>query len=804
MNVLLGRLFSGIPAFRWLWVAVCSLFLGVIATPESFGKHIYGGDMSLRVTTRPNYYTLTLTLFFDQATSNSDTYEREIKLYIFRKSDNLRVSAVNVTQTSSQRVRYDNQACADLRNLKVLAMNYTTEIYLNPATYNDPGGYYVVWDRCCRSADISNIQNPGGEGMLFYMEFPAVVRNGAAFTNSSPEFSFPNGEYICVGKPFKLNFAATDADGDQLRYSLVTPLAGYTDNTGQNTTGNGLSHATYPEVNWLPGYSASVSIPGNPPLKIDSQTGQLSVTASQTGLFIFAVLCEEFRNGVRIGSIRREFQMPVIDCGSNFPPPPVITYKSVETLDLPFCEGATATLSTEANPLWSYQWQRNGSNIPGATSSTLAINEAGEYAVVKSFAKTCGNDTTSKITKARIVPLPATKITPGKDPKLCEGSSLVLSVQPETAVQYQWTVDGTVLPGATATALTVTKTGLYGVRATSPLACSNRDSLAVVVNPNPKATLVSSASAICQDGEVRLDAVAGANYQYEWYFNTTPGKSSSASTRLVDQAGTYQVRVTDGNGCQGLSDPLTLAILPRPAMRFDSVAPVCVTRSNPLLLAASPAGGVFSGPGVTGNQFDPSKAGTGLHTITYTYGSTTPCPVTITRQIRVEPPADVNLPERVSVLMGSTVTLKPTVKGQTTSFLWEPPENLSDPTSQNPNANPTAPTTYKLTVTAPGDCRTEKSVLVDVLKQMFIADVFSPNNDGINDAWEIRNTDQFPNCEVTIYNRWGEVVFYSKGYDKPWNGLYRNQKVEPGNYLYRIKTNDPLLPEYRGAILVTY
>jgi gliding motility-associated-like protein len=56
---------------------------------------------------------------------------------------------------------------------------------------------------------------------------------------------------------------------------------------------------------------------------------------------------------------------------------------------------------------------------------------------------------------------------------------------------------------------------------------------------------------------------------------------------------------------------------------------------------------------------------------------------------------------------------------------------------------------------------------------------FSPNNDGINDELEIRNTEQFPGCEVTIYNRWGEVVFYSKGYSKPWNGTYRNQKVQP-------------------------
>ncbi|MFC5412845.1 gliding motility-associated C-terminal domain-containing protein [Larkinella bovis] len=803
MNVSLDRNLAGIPVIRRFGIAFCLFLLVFIALP-SFGKHIYGGDMSLRVANRANYYTLTLTLYLDQANAAPNTYETQINLFVFRKSDHARVNTVTVRQTSSQRVRYDNQACADLRNLSVLAMNYSSDVYLNPAIYTDPGGYYVIWDRCCRSADISNIQNPGGEGMVFYMEFPAVVRNGAAFTNSSPQFSFPNGDYICIGKPFQINFGATDADGDQLRYSLVTPLAGYTDNTGQNTVGNGDSHATYPEVNWLPGFGAASSIPGNPPLKIDPQTGELRVTASQTGLFIFAVLCEEYRNGVRIGAIRREFQMPVVDCGNNTPPPPIIRHKNVEMLDVPFCEGTTVTLSTEADPLWSYQWQKNGFNIAGATNATLIVSEPGDYAVVKSFAATCGNDTISKITKARALPPPAAKITSGEELPLCEGESTILSVQPENGVTYQWTADGALLLGSTGPSLTVTKAGLYGIRATSSAACASRDSLAVIVHPNPKAAITSSLSAICQDGEVRLDASIGANYTYEWFFNKTSLNTSDAATRLVGQAGSYEVRITDANGCSALSAPLILAAIPRPDLQFDTLTPVCATRTESVLLVASPAGGTFSGPGVAGNQFDPSKAGVGLHTLTYTYAGNSPCPAVITRQVRVEAPPEVHLPERVTVLMGNSITLKPTIQGATNSFLWEPPDGLSDPTVQTPTATPAAPTTYQLTVTAPGECRTEKNVRVDVLKQLFMADVFSPNHDGINDVWEIRNTDQFPDCEVTIYNRWGEVVFYSKGYEKPWNGTYQDRKVQAGNYQYRIKTNQSELPEYRGTLLVTY
>ncbi|WP_448961023.1 T9SS type B sorting domain-containing protein [Larkinella arboricola] len=804
MDMLLNRRTVGLSVFHCLQIALCSLSLDLITTPDGYGKHIYGGEMNLQATARPNYSTLTLTLYLDQANATPTDYEQHIDLYIFRKSDHERVTTARVHQTASQRVRYENQACADLRNLSVLAMNYSTELYLNPNTFSDPGGYYVVWDRCCRSADISNIQDPGSEGMVFYMEFPSVRRNGAAFTNSSPQFSFPNGDYICVGKPFHLNFAATDADGDQLRYSLVTPLAGYTNNTGFFTVGDGNSHATYPEVNWLPGYSATSAIPGNPALSIDPQTGQLRVTARQTGLFIFAVLCEEYRDGVRIGAVRREFQMPVVDCGTNTPPPPVISYNNVETLDLSICEGGTVTLSTEADSRWSYQWQHNGANIAGATSATLTVSEPGNYVVVKSFASICGNDTTSKVTKVQALPPPAAKITPDREPKLCEGESLVLSIQPEKGVVYQWTKNGTALPAANGSSLTVQKAGLYGVRATSSLACANRDSLTVIVNPTPVVTLTSSASALCQDGEVQLAAVGGTNVQYEWRLDNTALGTGTAATMQARQAGAYQVLVTDVNGCRALSAPLMLSIVPRPAMQFDTVAPVCVSHLEPVPLVASPTGGTFSGAGVTGNQFDPAKAGAGLHTITYTYGGNSACPTVISRQIRVEAAVVIAMPERITVLMGNAVTLKPTVTGQPIRYLWEPPESLSDPASPNPTASPTGPTTYKLTVTSSGDCRTEKSVQVDVFRQMFIADAFSPNSDGINDALEIRNTDQFPDCEVTIYNRWGEVVFYSKGYNKPWDGTYLSQKVQAGSYYYRIKTNQPVMPEYRGSVLVTY
>jgi gliding motility-associated-like protein len=82
-----------------------------------------------------------------------------------------------------------------------------------------------------------------------------------------------------------------------------------------------------------------------------------------------------------------------------------------------------------------------------------------------------------------------------------------------------------------------------------------------------------------------------------------------------------------------------------------------------------------------------------------------------------------------------------------------------------------------------------------------IPNAFSPNGDGTNDTWEIFNpTSGNADLIVEIYNRWGELIFYSKGYSVPWDGTYKDKPVPEGTYAYvlRVDSNTVL----RGVILV--
>ncbi len=72
----------------------------------------------------------------------------------------------------------------------------------------------------------------------------------------------------------------------------------------------------------------------------------------------------------------------------------------------------------------------------------------------------------------------------------------------------------------------------------------------------------------------------------------------------------------------------------------------------------------------------------------------------------------------------------------------------------------------------------------------FIPNVFSPNDDGINDDWQVRFLAQYPNCRVEIFNRSGIKLFESKGYNRPWDGTYKGKPVPVATYYYLIHLNN--------------
>jgi gliding motility-associated-like protein len=138
---------------------------------------------------------------------------------------------------------------------------------------------------------------------------------------------------------------------------------------------------------------------------------------------------------------------------------------------------------------------------------------------------------------------------------------------------------------------------------------------------------------------------------------------------------------------------------------------------------------------------------------------------------------------------------------------WTPASTLTSSTSLTPIASPGATTTYFLTLTN-GACTASDSVNVFVGEIITIYSSFTPNGDDINDTWVIRNSSQFENMKVTIYDRSGQIVYETVSYsapDKWWDGTLHNKGEKPlpaSTYFYVIDLIEGDNPIYKGSVTI--
>ncbi|HMG07640.1 MAG TPA: gliding motility-associated C-terminal domain-containing protein, partial [Mucilaginibacter sp.] len=97
--------------------------------------------------------------------------------------------------------------------------------------------------------------------------------------------------------------------------------------------------------------------------------------------------------------------------------------------------------------------------------------------------------------------------------------------------------------------------------------------------------------------------------------------------------------------------------------------------------------------------------------------------------------------------------------------------------------------TYTLQVTDSRGCVSTNQTFIKVSPELVVPNTFTPNGDGVNDFWDVRGLIAYENAIVDVFNRYGQPLFHSAGYSKPWEGTYNGQPVPPGTYYYKINTN---------------
>lgn len=315
--------------------------------------------------------------------------------------------------------------------------------------------------------------------------------------------------------------------------------------------------------------------------------------------------------------------------------------------------------------------------------------------------------------------------------------------------------------------------------------------ISIVVNALPVA-VASNNGAVCTKGTLMLTASGGTSYAWAGpnAYSSLMDVATIANIQPA-QAGVYNLTVTNAAGCTATSST-TVVVNPAPIAAVASAkVSVCFGDSAQLSANGGTSYEWIPATGLSNNLIANPKASPAASTsysvvVSNAFG----CKDTANAEVEVFTKAIANAgPDKV-IIGGGTATLTGSISGTYQSFAWTPAAAFSLPQTLQPAVRPTADATYRLTVESNNGCGTSfDDVAVKLYKGIFIPSAFSPNNDAINDQWNIPALEAYPNFELFVFNRYGEVVFKASKTNKPWDGRFKSDPLPAGAYIYLIKLN---------------
>lgn len=303
------------------------------------------------------------------------------------------------------------------------------------------------------------------------------------------------------------------------------------------------------------------------------------------------------------------------------------------------CEGSsvspTANVLDCGSPATTYAWDFDGGN-PGTSASlspgAVTFDNAENYDIDFSATNICGTSTAT--TPLTVEASPVINIMASPDDEICSGEQVSLNASGTAVVSYTWTnapgLNSTIGPNVTANPLS---DQTYTVTGTTSAGCPGTGSIDITVNPIPVVQQPPVDYEICE-GESILITVdvsngSGSYTNYAWSPAGTLDDSGTANpiaSPLVDT--TYEVEVTDSEGCIGLGD-VFVDVNPLPVVDAGPDAQYCNEPVPELLTGYSPTSGgtgEWSGSGITdpiAGEFTPP--GVGNYTLEYTFTDSNGC-----------------------------------------------------------------------------------------------------------------------------------------------------------------------------------
>ena len=316
--------------------------------------------------------------------------------------------------------------------------------------------------------------------------------------------------------------------------------------------------------------------------------------------------------------------------------------------------------------------------------------------------------------------------------------------------------------------------------------------------PFPQWDSIISPGAICAGTNVNIKAkysVAGSP-TFQWYLNgnTTGTNSDTYSNASLVEGDKINLVMISGASCTAISDTLIINVAPSPNPVINQLDTTICAGQQIVITAITGTGKLSwtnSGVLIKGaNTSSLTVTQSGSYAITETTGN---CSATsIADVVEVMPALVANAGSTIYATQGQTVRLNGSGGA---SYSWSPATGLSNPFIANPSLIAMSDITYTLTIhDTTNICSDSASVEVIIEKPIIIPNAITPNGDGNNDTWQIKNIEGYPNVTYEVFNRWGSIVWKSTGNIKQWDGTeYQNgQPLPDATYFYIINLNSPL------------
>jgi gliding motility-associated-like protein len=462
------------------------------------------------------------------------------------------------------------------------------------------------------------------------------------------------------------------------------------------------------------------------------------------------------------------------------PAAPVITAQGPTT----FCEGDSVILqsSTGNFVIWS-----NGLE----NFNQILVTTSGSY-YVTSVDGIC--PATSDTIVVTVNPVPAASYTLDGDSSICEGS--FVSITSDQTANFSWEFPD----ASTSTNQTIDANleGLYTLTVTEN-GCIGSETVNITVDTLPSPPVISGLDFICEGQSTLLQSSYATGNQWNLDGVVLFGEVGNALSASVQ--GTYTVTFTNDLGCSATS--LGQLIIINEKSEIDITASsdtlICGNNPQPVQLTASP--GFISYEWSTGEVADTIIINAeGVYSVTGTnqFGCEATSSITFVSAPNFE--LELNSPVyfddyNVTINGGTDGSINLTVNPIATyTYLWSSGQTTED-LSNIPGGN------YTVTVTNEFGCSEEGSIFVKEPEPIKLPNTFSPNGDGYNDFYVIRGIQGYPDSQLDIFNRWGNLVYSKKGYSNDWNGVGNSGNELPdGTYFIVVDLNIDGKENIKGSI----